>query len=195
MKKPDIVSALEPVINCFENLGVPYLVGGSVAGSVHGIARTTIDVDLVADLGQHHIKPLVKALKSGFYITPKAIEEAIRNNTSFNLIHLESMIKIDVFILKEQPFDLTAFERKKQEELDEDSNRKYYISSAEDIILSKIRWYDSDGRVSDQQWKDILGIIKVQHKNLDFNYLKQWATKLKLLPLLEKSFTDAGFTG
>ena len=78
--------------------------------------------------------------------------------------------------------------------LDEESSRKFYLSSAEDIILSKLRWYQEGGGVSEQQWKDVLGVLKVQADKLDLEYLKNWASRLNLSDLLNRSFDDAGMT-
>jgi hypothetical protein len=81
---------------------------------------------------------------------------------------------------------------KKPDTLDEESSRKFYLSSPEDIILSKLQWYQRGGGVSEQQWKDVLGVLKVQADKLDLEYLKNWASRLNLSDLLNRSFDDAG---
>jgi hypothetical protein len=105
----EINRALEPVINTFEKLGITYYVGGSVASSVYGIARATMDVDIISELKQNHISLLVERLKSKFFIDGDMILDAIKNKSSFNIIHLASMLKIDVFISKEGIFDKKVF--------------------------------------------------------------------------------------
>jgi sugar/nucleoside kinase (ribokinase family) len=192
MKKPDIIVALDMVIGCFEKLGVAYYIGGSVASSAYGIARATMDVDLVADIKTDQVNLLVKALETSYYIDAETIRKAIHRSTSFNLIHLETMIKIDVFIVKDQPYDSESLTRRCADTLDEESSREFYLSSAEDIILSKLRWYQGGGGVSEQQWKDVLGVLKVQADKLDLKYLKYWASRLNLSALLNRSFDDAG---
>jgi len=132
MKKPDIIIALDMVIACFEKLGIAYYIGGSVASSAYGIARATIDVDLVADIKIPQVNHLVKALETDYYINAEMIREAIHKSASFNLIHLETMIKIDIFIVKNQPYDSTALTRRQPDTLDEDSSRRFYLSSPED---------------------------------------------------------------
>jgi hypothetical protein len=194
MKKPDIIVALDMVIGCFEELEIAYYIGGSVASSAYGIARATIDVDLVANIEIHQVNHLVKALEKDYYIDAEMIRDAIGRSASFNLIHLETMIKIDVFIVKAQPYDSKALTRRKLDTLDEESSRKFYLSSPEDIILSKLQWYQGGGRVSEQQWKDVLGVLKVQADKLDLEYLKYWASKLNLSDLLNRSFDNAGIT-
>ncbi len=192
MKKPDIIIALDMVIGCFEELGIAYYIAGSVASSAYGIARATMDVDLVANIEISQVDRLVKALKTDYYIDAEMVRDAIHRSASFNLIHLETMIKIDVFIVKDQPYDSKALARRQLDTLDEEGSRKFYLSSPEDIILGKLQWYHKGGRVSQQQWKDILGVLKVQAEKLDFEYLKHWASRLNISDLLSRSFDDAG---
>jgi len=194
MKKPDIIVALDMLIECFEKLGIAYYIGGSLASSAYGIARATMDVDLVANVEIHQANNLVKALEKDYYIDADMIRDAIHRRTSFNLIHLETMLKIDVFIVKDQPYDSEAFARRQPDTLDEESSRKFYLSSPEDIILNKLQWYQKGGGISEQQWKDILGVLKVQADKLDIEYLKYWASRLNLSDLLNRSFVDAGMT-
>src|SRR4030042_448163 len=195
MKKPDIIAALDMVIRCFEKLGIAYYIGGSVASSAYGIARATMDVDLVADVKMNQVDHLVKALEADYYINTATIKEAIHKKISFNLIHLATMIKIDVFIVRQQPYDSEAFARRRSDTLDEDSSDRFYLSTAEDVILNKLRWYQQGGGVSEQQWKDVLGVMKVQSNKLDLEYLKFWASRLTLSDLLKRAFNDAGITG
>jgi len=194
VKKNDIISTIDMVIECFEQLGIDYCIGGSIASSAYGIARATMDVDLIAKIETKHVDNLVKALEKNYYIDAGMITNAIQEKSSFNLIHLETMIKVDVFILRAQPYDLKAFDRRQTDTLDEESARKFYLSSPEDIILSKLQWYHLGGRLSQQQWKDVLGVLKVQGDRLDLKYLKYWASKLNLSDLLNGSFNDAGIT-
>jgi hypothetical protein len=195
MKKPDIIVALDMVIECFEKLGIAYYIGCSVASSAYGIARATMDVDLVANVEIRQADDLVRALERYYYIDADMIRDAIHRRTSFNLIHLETMLKIDVFIAKDQPYDSQAFARRQSDTLDEESSRKVYLSSPEDIILNKLQWYHTGGRVSEQQWKDVLGVLKVQGDKLDLKYLKYWASRLNLSDLLNHSLDDAGMMG
>lgn len=192
MKKNDIIEALNKVIECFDKLGITYYIGGSVASSAYGMARATMDVDLVANIEISKVDSLVKSLETDYYIDTEMIKNAIHRSCSFNLIHLETMIKIDVFILGDRPYDSEAFARRQPDTLDEESSRKFYLSSPEDIILKKLQWYQKGGGVSEQQWKDVLGVLKVQGGKLDLEYLKYWASRLILSDLLNRSFDDAG---
>jgi hypothetical protein len=192
MNKKDIIEALNKVIECFGELGIAYYIGGSVASSAYGVARATMDVDLVANLEMSQVNRLVRGLEADYYVSAEMIKEAIHRRASFNLIHLKTMVKIDVFIAKDQPYDSQALARRRPDTLDEENSRKFYLSSPEDAVLSKLQWYERGGRISDQQWKDIIGVLKVQSSGLDFEYLKYWASKLNLSELLNRSFRDAG---
>jgi len=191
MQKNEIVAALEPVINAFNDLGLSYYIGGSIASSAYGIARSTLDVDLILELKTFHIQPLVNKLKGEYYIDSEMINEAIKEKASFNIIHLKSMLKIDVFILKDELYSKKAFERKTKDKLDEEAESiNIYFCSPEDIILHKLEWFKSGGEVSEKQWLDILGVIKIQFEKLDKDYLKKWAEQIDVFNLLEKSFSE-----
>lgn len=192
MKTPDIITALEPVIKAFEKLGITYYIGGSVASSAYGIARATLDIDLVVDLKLNDVEPLVKSLQSEYYIDGDMIKDAIHRSSSFNLVHLETMIKVDIFILKDTLYHQSAFRRKRRDTIDEELAQEFFLASPEDIILIKLEWYRMGGAVSDRQWLDILGVLKVQKGLLDTEYLRYWASEMKLSDLLNRAFNDAG---
>ena len=192
MKKTDLLSALQPVTSSFEKLSIPYYIGGSVASSVYGMARSTLDVDMVADVRSHHIPLLVQELGKLFYIDENMIQNAIENRSSFNLIHLETSVKIDVFVFKDIPYQQNAFDRRIRDTLEVDGlNTEFYFSSPEDIIISKLEWYKIGGKVSERQWLDVIGVLKIQRDSLDKEYLESWTKKLGLFELLRNAFNDA----
>ncbi len=188
-----IVAAITPVVAVFERLDIDYYIGGSAVSSLYGIMRATFDVDLVADLQQRHVKTLVKLLEAEYYIDEDMIRDAIRRNGSFNLLYLDTMFKVDVFVFKPRPFDQEESHRTQQEIL-VPNTRPFYLASPEGTILNKLEWYRMGGEVSDRQWNDILGVLKVRGKTLDFAYLRKWAVALKVTDLLERAFEDAGLT-
>ncbi len=193
MKTPDIVIALEPVIKAFEVLDVSYYIGGSVASSTYGIARATLDVDIISNLKSSNVQLLVEILESIYYIDKNMILDAIHRCASFNIIHLETMLKVDIFIPKDNPYNEEAFRRRRKDTLsDEQGTPEFYLASPEDIILSKIEWFHLGGNVSERQWFDVLGVLKVQGNLLDMEYLKHWAVELGLIDLFEQALLDAG---
>lgn len=193
MSESEIEITIRPFVDTLDELRIPYQIGGSVASSVFGIARSTMAVDMVVAVNSNNVVPLAKRLESVYYISETAVKEAVERQSSFNLVHLETMMKIDVFILKDRSFDQEAFQRRRMDRLDsESSERTYYISSPEDIIINKLEWYNKGGRKSERQWNDIIGILKVQGNSLDLIYCEKWAKQLALGDLLRKALQDAG---
>ncbi|MEI6045418.1 MAG: hypothetical protein WCS37_13805 [Chloroflexota bacterium] len=188
----DIIAAIEPVVAAFEKLKVAYLIGGSVATSILGLPRSTIDADLVADLRLEHVPLLVAALEQDYYLTTSAIEEAIARKSSFNVLHLVTMSKVDIFILKTNPFDLLAFSRRQPSRVDTANPKEYFLSSPEDILLHKLMWYEAGKRVSERQWLDVIGLLKVRGHTLDRTYLEEWAERLGITTLLREALTNGG---
>ena len=180
------------VIDALEELGAAYWVGGSLASALHGVARSTLDSDLVADISLAQVDDLVVALDGTFYIDGEMIREAILHQGSFNLIHRATMFKVDVFLLKERPFDQVQLERRQEQIVTADPERKAYICTAEDIILAKLEWYKAGGEISERQWRDVMGVLRVQAGHLDMEYLQEWAAELDVLDLLEKAISDIG---
>jgi hypothetical protein len=192
MKQPDIIEVALAVTKVFDDLKVDYYIGGSLASSAFGVARATMDVDIVADIDAGHAAEIEKRLKDAFYIDREMVERAVRERSSFNLIHFESMFKVDVFVPAARPFERQVFSRRLSRAVTEDGSQKLFFSSPEDIILRKLVWYQSSGEVSDRQWEDVLGVLKVQSEKLDKVYLVDWAAKLGVLELLRRAYQDSG---
>ncbi len=187
MQINELFPALAPVVSAFDKIGIRYYIGGSISSSIHGIPRTTMDIDIIADIKQDHIEALYLTLEPDYYIDKTMILEAIRRHSSFNIIHFDSMMKIDIFVLKKREFDREAFKRKKLAVQDIGGSRfEYFISSPEDIILSKLEWFKMGGEVSERQWRDIIGVLKVQENKLDMEYLQKWIDRLHLSDLWER---------
>jgi hypothetical protein len=194
MSSPDLLLAVKPVVAVFEALSIPYCIGGSVASSLYGMARATMDVDILAQITAPLVPKFVGLLKDSYYIDEHMILEALDSASYFNLIHLDTMMKIDVFIQKTDPFNQSALKRKQIDTLvEDDPDSDFYFYSPEDILLHKLCWYEMGGRVSERQWLDVLGIIKVQMDSLNQAYLKQWAQTLSVVDLLKQVFEEAGF--
>jgi hypothetical protein len=188
MDKSFYHDALAPLVEAFQLLGIAYHLVGSLASVSHGVARSTLDADIVADLRFNHIDALVDRLKSDYYIDADMIHDAVRDRSSFNVIHLPTMFKVDVFILKATDYDRQTFLRADLAALDNEADSPlFFVESAEDVVLNKLRWYRLGGEVSERQWNDVLGVLRVQSDALDMNYLHQWAATLGVFDLLDSA--------
>jgi hypothetical protein len=179
------------VAQTLERIGVPYAVGGSLASSLHGIMRSTLDVDILADMKFEHIQPLVTALSSEFYADDEMMRDAIEHHSSFNLIHYETAFKVDIFIRKTRAFDRMQLERRRSAIIATDPEQSVYVVSPEDIILAKLEWFRMGGEVSDRQWGDVMGVLKTRGGDLDRDYLRKWGGELKVGDLLERTLEEA----
>jgi hypothetical protein len=189
----EIVEALIPLVSMFEHLGIVYYIGGSVSSSVHGVTRHTHDVDIIAQIFPDQVHTLVQALQDDYYVDEEAWRDAVRRGSSYSLLYLQTMTKVDVMPLRQRAFTREE-ERRAQPHIFEDDAPPIRIASAEDAVLSKLEWFQQGGRSSTRQWDDILGVVREQGRALDMNYLQRWANTLGVQDLLEQALRDAGLT-
>ncbi len=188
------IEVLLRVAGVFEEMQIPYLVVGSVASSLQGFARATAGVDIVADLRPEHVAPLFAALKGEFYADDQAMRRALSLRRMFNLIHFDTMFKVDVYPPKDDEFGRLQLKRARREALLPGEGGGAYVAAPEDTVLAKLRWHRRGGGVSERQLSDVLGVLKVQGERLDLAYLREWAGRLGVLDLLEELLAEAGLT-
>ena len=189
IEQSEVWEALVPLIDIFESLEIEYYIGGSVASSFTGVARATQDADVVADLRIVHARPFIEALRDEYYLSEDRLLRSIREKKSFNLIHLKTAFKVDVFVLKDTPYDRLSLARRVSLEV-RDLDRTLDFSSPEDIILNKLLWYEMGNRVSDRQWYDLQGILRLRGEALDIAFMREWGVRLGISELLEKALKD-----
>lgn len=187
----EALQATLEVVAVLDDLGVAYLLGGSLASSLHGIPRTTQDADLVADLGPQHVAPLVERLRASFYIDDERIHDSIRRRASFNVIHLATMTKVDIFLLKSDPLSRSEMERRQRIVIPGGEGASLWVASAEDIVIQKLAWFVLGGGVSERQWHDVLGVLKVRRGHLDLGHLRRSAVEAQVEDLLRQALTEA----
>ena len=180
----DPLSVALRVTAALDTLGVLYTIGGSIASSMAGEPRSTVDIHLVAALEEPHIPGLIDMLGVEFYLDPAALERAIRTRGTVNLIHQDTSIKIDLFVAGGTPLDAQQLQRRMRVDID---GRTLFVHPPEDILLQKLRWYRKGGEQSERQWRDILGIVRVQGGRLDRSYLAANAPVLDVADLLERA--------
>ncbi|NQV18615.1 MAG: hypothetical protein HQ534_08745 [Armatimonadetes bacterium] len=190
MKFPGPLEIVEKVTSIFDSLNIPYFIGGSLASSLQGIPRATQDIDFIADINNTIIPKLIDAFKEEFYIDENMVEEAIEHKSSFNIIHLKTIYKADIFVPDNRAFQ-DEMSRRVHYFIPDKINKEIFIASAEDIIIQKLRWFRLGGEVSEKQWNDVLGVVRVQFDKLDLNYLKTQSEKYDLTILLEKVLDDS----
>jgi len=178
---------LSEVTSALDRIGIRYAVGGSVASSVRGIYRSTLDVDLVAEIVPQGAEALEAALGPEWYADAHEIRRAIKAGRSFNLIHTRLAFKVDIFPAYRE-FHLAQLERATIVPLGEGVPCR--VASAEDILLAKLCWYRDGGCVSERQWDDIAGLLAV-NPDLDRTYLDEWTVRLGVADLLEKARAEA----
>lgn len=180
------------IAEVLDDLEVRWFLGGSLASSMHGIPRATLDADIVADLRAPLVPAFLKALGKDWYMEEASVQNAIRNRSCFNLIHLGSAMKVDIFVPKLRRFEGGQFSRALRIPVAEGSTIKIPVCPAEDIVLAKLEWYRAGGELSDRQWGDILSVLRVNAKNLDFEGMRERAIELAVSDLLASALTQVG---
>ena len=187
----DPLEVLVQVTNALDELGVAYVVVGSIASSAYDETRATMHADLVADLRESDIALFAKALGDGFYKDVESMRDAVRRRGSFNVIHLAAMMKVDVFLPQQGGFDTQQIRRRRELTLPTEPEERAYFASPEDIVLHKLLWYERGNRVSDRQWRDAVGVIAVQRESLDVGYMRRWAARPEVIELLDRAWHEA----
>ncbi len=182
----DLVDALSPVAAAFRHLRVRHFVGGSVASSFHGATRSTMDVDLVCELTEPDISQFIQLIGGDYYVSEPAVLNAIRGRTCFNLIHLPTCFKVDVFVSRQRPFDLECMDRALAQRLGAERYVELPIASAEDSIISKLEWYRLTNETSDRQWQDVSRLINLLGDDADRGYLSRAAQSVGVADLLDQ---------
>ena len=176
------------IAKILSDLKIKYFVAGSFAVSVWGIPRATFDIDIIVKLIEPQAVPLAKALKEIFragYADENMIKDAIRHNGEFNFIDPNSGLKVDFWVTKEENSKPPELKNRKLKKI---SGQKVYFASPEDLILSKLQWYQETQ--STRHLEDVQSVFKISGKKLDMRYLRQWAKKLGVLEILSK-LTDS----
>lgn len=184
--------AFQLLLEALRRSGIPHMIGGSLASSLHGIPRSTNDVDVVADIREEHISRFVSDLAGAFYTDAETIHEALRLGRPFNVIHFATGSKFDIFPAAGNPYMETQIERSESQDvpLGGGVSVRCRVATPEDTILAKLVWYRAGGEQSDRQWNDLRGIRSVQGQALNHPYLGRWAQFLNVHDLLERLFSE-----
>jgi hypothetical protein len=185
----DAITVALRVAGAFESIGADYFLGGSLASSFQGEPRSTQDIDFVVELRRNQIGAFVAALGPDFDVDAEALDEAVRRRSSWNIYFAASVLKIDLFIKRDGPFDDSEFARRRRVEVR--PGQSLFLKSPEDTVLRKLLWFRSGGEVSTTQWRDIVQVLRVSGPTLDRSYLDGWAATLKVSDLLGRAQAEA----
>lgn len=181
------------VAKALEHVGCPYFLGGSVASSLQGEARSTNDVDFVVAMTEPHIAPFVEALGPDFSVDSVGLRDAVRSRRSDNIFFLPVFTKIDLIVRGSSDYDLMEFSRRQPVRIDVDCD--LMVKSPEDTILRKLRWFRDGGEVSSNQWRDVTQVLRVNEGRLDESYLDAWAPRIGIDDLLARARLEARSVG
>jgi hypothetical protein len=188
----DLLDALMPVVKALQALKIRHYVGGSIASSFHGATRSTMDVDLVAELDEASVSKFVGCFGDDFYLSKAAIQEAVKRQSCFNLIHLPSSFKVDIFVSRRRPFDVESMNRSTLERLGDRKSIEVCIATAEDTIISKLEWFRLTNETSERQWDDVSRLIKLLSTQADVSYLHRAAESVGIGDLLQRLLEESG---
>jgi hypothetical protein len=184
------VAVLQEVVAVLDRLGISYAVGGSWASSLFGKPRLTHDADLTVEPFWGKEAAFCASFGENYYVSLPMIQDALHHRSSFNLIHWSSGFKVDLFVRKDRPFDVSAMARRRPHSLAE--GLSLILVSPEDVILLKLEWYRLGGETSERQLEDVRGILQVQAGKLDRAYLDHWAADLGVSDLLQRARQETG---
>jgi hypothetical protein len=184
--------ALIPLVARIEQLDVRYCLCGSLAAAFYGVCDSWSDVELVAELSPAHVRPLFDAVQREYWMDPRLAASAVADQSAFALVHLPTAMKVIVHISKRRPYDVAAMNRVRRDAFGNDPKESpVLLPSPEDVVLSKLEWYRLGDEVSDRQWRDVIGVMKVVGTTLDRPYMVHWAGELGVADLLEKAWKEA----
>jgi len=174
------------IVDKLDEAGIAYMLCGSVGASFFGLVRATQDADIVIDPSREQLMKFIRLLGDSYYVSTEAAVEALKQRSMFNVIEVEHAMKADLIIKKTAEFDASAFDRRRKHAM---QNSQIWVASAEDIILSKLRWGADSG--SELQYRDALRVAGIQRDNLDKEYMQRWASVLGIEEQLHEIFKDA----
>jgi hypothetical protein len=183
----DPIAVAQLVAAVLETVGIPYLIGGSVAASLRGEPRSTLGLDVMIDADVTTIAALVGRLTDQFYVDETSALDAVTRHGSFNAIHIDTSMKVDFFIAEDERFAKDQLRRREKVAIR--PGVELYFYTAEDLIVRKLLWFRSGGETSDRQWRDVMGILRV-NANLDLPLLRSAADAAGVRDLLERALAS-----
>jgi hypothetical protein len=189
---PGALEVAVEAAHLFERLEIPYVIVGSVASSIHGEPRATLDIDVTLHLRAGEIALVAGALGHHFHIEESALRDAVATGHPCNAIHRVSHVKLDLYVKASQGIHAEELRRAWTVRLTGEEGSEVRVASPEDTVLQKLAWYRKGGEVSDRQWRDVLGVLKTRGDRLERDYLAEWSVELGVADLLRRALLEAG---
>lgn len=187
---PDVIAVALDFTRRLEALEVPFVVGGSLASSVHGEPRSTMDIDLVVGLEPKDVMPLLDAVRQTYYLDGVVLADAVRTAGTVNAVHVRAGIKVDLFVAGNDPFEVERLRQRVPVPVGPTPGDVLWVDTPEHTILRKLEWYRRGGEQSDRQWRDVRAIVAVQAEALEWQRLRAWAGHLGVSDLVQRLWLD-----
>ena len=181
---------LQRVLTALDAMGIPYVLGGSLASSLWGVPRSTNDADVMVRPFPGREEELVARFPPDFYLSLSAMREANLKRRSFNIINTSTGFKTDVFVASTRQLDESAFRRKVIRKVPSLGEATVNVLSAEDVIIWKLDWYRQGGETSERQWLDVIGVLEANLPGLDRTYLLEGSQHLGIMDLLDRAIAE-----
>lgn len=173
------LDVLKTVVLRLEESGIPYMVSGSMAMNLYAQPRMTRDIDIVIQMGERDAERVIKLFSGDFFVDEDDVRDSIRQQGMFNVIHQESVVKVDFIIRKKEPYRLTEFKRRRRMQL---PGFAVAVVAPEDLLLSKLCWAKEGG--SELQMRDVRNLAEAV-QDMDWEYVGSWADQLGIAALLK----------
>jgi predicted nucleotidyltransferase len=179
------IELLKIVAARLDSAGIEYMMTGSMAMALYATPRMTRDIDIIIQISMQDASRITSLFETDFYIEKESILEAIRSRGMFNIIHNESVIKVDLIIRKQEEYRLEEFSRRTAVVID---GVKISVVTPEDLVLSKLVWAKQSE--SELQQRDVRQLLQ-SSSGMDAGYIQKWAKVLGVEDLLKKALNHA----
>jgi hypothetical protein len=178
----DPIALATVIAGILDDLRIRYVIGGSVAASIYGEPRSTLDLDMMIDADEEKVEALVARLRRDFYVNRDDAVEAARLHSSFSAVEVATSMKVDFFLAEKDSFAQEQMARRRPVRIASVAPLHFY--APEDLIIRKLMWYRAGGEQSQRQWRDVAGIMRTSGEQIDFDYLREAAAKVGVTDLL-----------
>lgn len=188
MTAADPITVAIIVAAALESCGLRYVIGGSVASSVAGEPRSTLDVDLMIERDLAKTMCLVEKLATGFYVDADSARDALAREGSFNAIHYDTSMKVDFFIAENKHFAQAALHRRREITV---RGKPLFFYAVEDLVIRKLLWFQLGGESSERQWRDVVSLLRLNATVVDEPRLRSLAAETGVVSLLDRAIVEA----